>query len=351
MKGGKIAVGGISIILLVGVIIGLIAGFTRSKEVHHNAANIERVLSTTTKMVAAICSYTDYKEKCINGFQKLANNDSATPKDFLLLALEITMKEMDNAIGKSQQIGNAGSTTGRQKMATEDCKDLLQLAVAELQSSFSSVGDASMHTLNDRVDDLKNWLSAVISYQQSCIDGFDDTPEMKSSIRNGILNATQLTSNALAIVSEISTILTAFNMPFKFTSQFRRLMEATEDSDDRFPSWFSAADRKLLGKVDNGKERPNAVVAKDGSGQYKTINEALAAYPKNLQGRYIIYVKTGIYNEEVLIDKNKVNIFMYGDGPRKTIVTGKKSYLDGITTYKTSTFCEFHFQAMNCRFF
>lgn len=327
--------GGITIIVVLGVMIALYGGLTEG-----NAAKDEAVLATTTKAVAAICAPTDYKEQCIRGFQTLANNNSATPKDFLLLAIEITMKEVGDSIGKSQSAGNADGSTGRQKMATEDCKDLLQLAVAELQASFSTVGDSSMHTLSDRVDELRNWLSAVISYQQSCIDGFDQ-PEVKSAVSNGLLNATQLTSNALAIVSEVSTILRAFNIPFNFTSHFRRLMEATEDNHDKFPSWFSAADRKLLGKVDNGNTKPNAVVAQDGSGQYKTISAALAAYPKNSGSRYVIYVKAGIYNEEVLVDKDMINIFMYGDGPRKTIVTGKKSYLDGITTYKTSTFCEF----------
>ncbi|XP_034685398.1 pectinesterase-like [Vitis riparia] len=337
MQGGKVAVGGISIILVVGVAIGLIAGLHGRGGHKSTDGDDEKVLSTTTKAVAAICSPTDYKQQCISSFQTLANNHSATPKDFLMAAIDITMKEVKEAIGKSESIGLAGNSSGRQKMATEDCQDLLQLAIGELQASFSMVGDAAMHTINDRAQDLKNWLSAVISYQQSCIDGFDETPEVKSAIQNGLLNATQLTSNALAIVSEISAILTSFNIPLNFTSSFRRLQEATEESD-QYPSWFSAADRKLLGRVDNGKVTPNAVVALDGSGQYKSIGAALAAYPKNLNGRYVIYVKAGIYDEYITIEKNLVNIFMYGDGPRKTMVTGKKSFLDGITTYKTSSF-------------
>ncbi|RVW12541.1 putative pectinesterase/pectinesterase inhibitor 28 [Vitis vinifera] len=63
-----------------------------------------------------------------------------------------------------------------------------------------------------------------------------------------------------------------------------------------------------------------------------------AAYPKNLKGRYVIYVKAGIYREYITVTKDQVNVYMYGDGPRKTIVTGTKSYRDGITTYKTATF-------------
>ena len=84
--------------------------------------------------------------------------------------------------------------------------------------------------------------------------------------------------------------------------------------------------------------KPNAVVAKDGSGQFKTISAALAAYPKTLRGRYVIYVKAGIYKEYVHITKDMKNIFMYGDGPKKTIVTGNKSNRGGFTTQDTATF-------------
>jgi hypothetical protein len=31
---------------------------------------------------------------------------------------------------------------------------------------------------------------------------------------------------------------------------------------------------------------------------------------------------------------------MTGDGSKKTIVTGKKNFIDGITTFKTATFCK-----------
>ncbi|XP_060960228.1 probable pectinesterase/pectinesterase inhibitor 13, partial [Cannabis sativa] len=83
---------------------------------------------------------------------------------------------------------------------------------------------------------------------------------------------------------------------------------------------------------------PNKIVAKDGSGDFKTIAEALSSYPKNHKGRYIIYVKAGIYNEYLTVTKEQVNVFMYGDGPRKTIITGRKNFNEGVSTIRTATF-------------
>lgn len=119
----------------------------------------------------------------------------------------------------------------------------------------------------------------------------------------------------------------------------RRLLGTTEVDSDSFPTWLTGSDRKLLAAKRGGvRVKPNVVVAKDGSGQYKTIGAALAAYPKALKGRYVIYVKAGVYNEPIIVTKDMKNIFMYGDGPRKTIVTGRKSNRDGITTQNTASF-------------
>ncbi|XP_012842569.1 PREDICTED: pectinesterase 1-like, partial [Erythranthe guttata] len=130
-----------------------------------------------------------------------------------------------------------------------------------------------------------------------------------------------------------------------------RLLEEDHDHDDdgtssssSFPAWLPAGDRKLLASKSGGggQPAPNAVVAQDGSGGYKTISAALAAYPKNHKGRYVIYVKAGVYDETVTITKDLVNVYMYGDGPRKSIVTGKKCFTDGVSTFQTAPFSKYY---------
>jgi len=54
--------------------------------------------------------------------------------------------------------------------------------------------------------------------------------------------------------------------------------------------------------------------------------------------RYTIYIKHGIYDESVIIDKKKPNVTMVGDGSQKTIVTGNKSHAKKIRTFLTATF-------------
>ncbi|KAL5215629.1 hypothetical protein ABZP36_007030 [Zizania latifolia] len=106
-----------------------------------------------------------------------------------------------------------------------------------------------------------------------------------------------------------------------------------------FPEWVPSHTRRLLQLP--GLQKPNTVVAKDGSGNFKTITEAINAAPKNSPTRFAIYVKAGEYNEYVTIPKELPNIFMYGDGPSRTRVIGNKSNKDGVATIATRTFCEY----------
>ncbi len=66
-------------------------------------------------------------------------------------------------------------------------------------------------------------------------------------------------------------------------------------------------------------------MAKDGSGTHTTINDAVAALSKmghDGSQRIIIYVKSGVYNENVEIERNMKNVMFVGDGMDETIVTG-----------------------------
>lgn len=344
MAVGKIVVSLVSLILVVGVICGVIG------VVNHNGGDNKKdeKLSTSMKAVTTICEPTEFKDACVRSLGRAAKNESANLKDFVLAAIEATTEEVKKAFDVASKQNVNKETDPYDHMGVEDCKELLEEGIDNLQASFSMVGDAQLHTLNDRVRELLNWLYAVYSFQTQCVDSVEK-PEYKSAIENGMVNATQLTSNLLTIVDKISEYLKAFNVSgvienltnltdLKPTNNNRRLLEVFEVGHDEYPTWFSVADRKLLARPQTVL-RPNAVVAKDGSGQFKTIGAALAAYPKKPVGRYIIYVKAGIYDEIVRITKNQENVFIYGDGARKTIVTGKQNFgIMKINTMNTATF-------------
>ncbi|KAG4127334.1 hypothetical protein ERO13_D10G209900v2 [Gossypium hirsutum] len=83
---------------------------------------------------------------------------------------------------------------------------------------------------------------------------------------------------------------------------------------------------------------PNVVVAKDGSGKYDCITEALAEVPLNSCDRFVIHIKAGTYKEKILVTKEMTNVMFLGDGPTETIITNCVNCCkDNVKTFNTAT--------------
>ncbi|KAL4585335.1 hypothetical protein LXL04_009953 [Taraxacum kok-saghyz] len=134
-----------------------------------------------------------------------------------------------------------------------------------------------------KIDDLKTWLSTALTHQRQQQFGYSfkdlrDIGEIQSSDPH-FTNA----NNSLAIVLKISGILGKFNLPIH-----RKLL-------GEFPEWVNPGVRRLL---QAGRPTPNVTVALDGTGDVKTIKEAMRMVPKKSNAIFIIYIKEGVYVEQ-----------------------------------------------------
>ncbi|KAL0289594.1 UNVERIFIED_CONTAM: putative pectinesterase/pectinesterase inhibitor 22 [Sesamum calycinum] len=112
---------------------------------------------------------------------------------------------------------------------------------------------------------------------------------------------------------------------------------ANDDSGNKgFPKWMTEGDKELLLSSQKGMHA-DAVVAVDGSGQYRSIAQAIYEAPSYSNRRYVIYVKKGVYKENIDMKKKKTNIMLVGDGIGQTIVTGNRNFMQGWTTFRTAT--------------
>ncbi|KAG4134206.1 hypothetical protein ERO13_D08G142500v2 [Gossypium hirsutum] len=322
----KVVVAGVSIILVVGVAIGVVTTINHSRDAKGK-------LSPEMKVATSICAPTHYPDTCQKTFDSMNSTD---PKEFVKKAIYAAEEEVKKFLNFSNSKIAEAKDNGLTKMALNDCKDMMQYAIDSLEATYADVDGSDLHNIDDRINDFRTWLSAVISYQQSCLDGFEHDRNLKETMEEAIVASSEHAANALTIVTKLIEILTKLGSELA-SPDTRRLFSVEETN---YPSWFSTTDRKLIAKIDNSNLKPNAVVAKDGSGQFKTIAEALAAAPKNSINRHIIYIKAGIYDEYITVDKQYTNILIFGDGPRRTIVAGRKAVKDGggITTWQTATF-------------
>ncbi|KAL8207953.1 hypothetical protein R6Q57_007365 [Mikania cordata] len=348
----KVIVSVASVVLVVGCVIGVILLLV------HNGKSHERVSTGSNKAVDIICKPTEFQDACRNAVDEVAKNSSATYQDYIIAVIRATASELDNALEKATA---AKKDLGRNdKIARADletCEKMIGYATDELKQVLKVVSENKATTIAQQADPLLVWLTAVRSYQTTCVDEIQDK-KLKKEMQDALDASNQLTFNAQKIVYNVHNILkdigvnlNGFKLPP--TGNRKLLHEVDEIDRNGFPSWVSSTDRKLLQATPDNEAMfktptpppvpeaptPDAVVAKDGSGKFDSIKQALAAYPPGHQGRYIIYIKEGVYDEgQVTIDGTQNNVYMYGDGRDKTIITGSLNFaIANIGTSQTAT--------------
>ena len=67
----------------------------------------------------------------------------------------------------------------------------------------------------------------------------------------------------------------------------------------------------------------NAIVAADGSGDFRTIQEAVNAVPQTTSesNRWVILIKPGTYREIVYVQREKQFVTLAGEDPVRTVIT------------------------------
>lgn len=168
--------------------------------------------------------------------------------------------------------------------------------------------------------------------QYTCLDGFAySDSNIRDYIEESIMDISRHVSNALAMVQKIkATSSGKFGGDEEVFPEYGRVVGG-------HPAWLSREDKMLVEAAVNETVKYDVVVAKDGSGNFMTIGEAVAAAPDHGKKRFVIYVKAGAYYEYVEVVKNKSMLMFVGDGIGKTLVKGNRSVVDGWTTFRSAT--------------
>jgi pectinesterase inhibitor-like protein len=280
-----------------------------------------------TDVIKRACGLTRYNDVCMNSFMQFPGAMEVSPQELVQLSMNMTHQRVGQALYDITALATTDMTP-LSRSAYDSCMELLYDSYHHLEKSIStSLSSASSS------DDVLTWLSAVVTNQDTCEEELEQSRDtfLKPQMISHFKELSKLLSNNLAIYSnqDFSTISTQ--------NKKRRKLLSTSDSSNEFPNWVKKSDRMLL-QVPASEIQADMIVSKHGKGTYKKIRDAVEAVPNYNSRRIIIYIKAGIYRENVKVGRKKTNIMFVGDGVGKTVITGCRSVLDNYTTFRTATF-------------
>ncbi|KAL7226864.1 hypothetical protein ACSBR1_021852 [Camellia fascicularis] len=178
-------------------------------------------------------------------------------------------------------------------------------------------------------------VTEVRASESNCSGILRTIPELAPLDKQALDDCIELLDNTIAELKTVIADLSANKTTSKHFRDLQTLLSGAMTNQYTCLDGFAYSKGNVRPYI---KDRYNLVVAKDGSGNFTTIGEAVAAAPNSSETRFVIYVKGGAYYENVEVERKKTKLMLVGDGIEKTLVKGNRNVVDGWTTFRSATF-------------
>ncbi|XP_010422945.1 PREDICTED: probable pectinesterase/pectinesterase inhibitor 51 [Camelina sativa] len=301
---------------------------------HHSHHSSRRSPSADTPpanpsaQIRLACNATRYPDQCVSSLSE-PGRVPPDPKPIQIIhsAISISSRNLKTAQSNIRSIVDSSVGNINRTNAANTCLQLLTYSEYRTQSTDKAL-------TRGKIKDARAWMSAALVYQYdswSALKYVNDTSQVGEtmSFLDGLIH---LTSNALSMMVSYNNFgdnVASWTYPATERDGF---WEKTGPGLGSGPSTGPN-----LGFPSGLKE--DVTVCKDGSCGYKTVQDAVKAAPvDNGMRKFVIRIREGVYEENVIVPFEKKNVVFIGDGMGKTVITGSlNAGMPGITTYNTAT--------------
>lgn len=170
---------------------------------------IETNSDTNTDFIKASCETTQYPDLCFKKLSPYATTIQTNPTELANAALTVSLKGAKTASKGVRELSKGQDLSMRDGQAVADCLENMSDSMDEMKKSMEVMKGLDGPDFMDKMENLKTWVSAALTDEDTCMEGFEEIVgqkdgKIKETIRGYIVNVAELTSNALALISNIS---------------------------------------------------------------------------------------------------------------------------------------------------
>ncbi|KAJ7942916.1 21 kDa protein [Quillaja saponaria] len=172
----------------------------------HTETNVNDFIRTS-------CGTTLYPDLCYNSLSRYSNAVQQNPAQLARIAIAVSLSKarhmtsyVSNLTRQADYRANSRATS-----ALHDCFSNLGDAVDEIRGSLKQMrqlgaAGAGAESFRFQMSNVQTWMSAALTDEETCTDGFEDVPEgtVKVDVCDRVTKVKKLTSNALALVNSFA---------------------------------------------------------------------------------------------------------------------------------------------------
>ncbi|KAH7570924.1 hypothetical protein ACOSP7_019468 [Xanthoceras sorbifolium] len=165
-----------------------------------------------SEFIRTSCNATLYPDICYSSLAGYSTSVQQNPARLATAAITLTLSKVKRVavyVSNLSRQADFGADP-RAAAALHDCFSNFGDAVDEIYGSLkqmrqlgSAVHSGSKVSFRFQMSNVQTWMSAALTDEETCTDGFEDVPEgqLKTDVCNRATYVKKLTSNALALVN------------------------------------------------------------------------------------------------------------------------------------------------------
>ncbi|XP_030553058.1 pectinesterase inhibitor 7-like [Rhodamnia argentea] len=171
--------------------------------------------SDGTDFIRASCGETLYPDVCYSSLSTYAGSVQQSPRQLARAAIAVSLASAHTMAAYLADLSRRRAAEPRAASAAlHDCLTNMGDAVGEMRGSLKQMrrlgdvgdggsGGASQEGFRLQMSNVQTWMSAALTDEDTCTDGFEDVPEgeLKSVVCGRAGEVKKVTSNALALVN------------------------------------------------------------------------------------------------------------------------------------------------------
>ncbi|XP_071735578.1 21 kDa protein-like [Rutidosis leptorrhynchoides] len=164
--------------------------------------------SNDTDFIRTSCQTTLYPQICFTSLSGYSSAVQQNPGRLARVAIGVTLSKANHMAKYLSNISRDAdyASSPRVAAALHDCHSVLGDAVDEIRDSLRQMRrlSGSGESLRFQLSNVQTWMSAALTNEDTCTDGFEDIPDdsgVKADVGGRTVKVKEVTSNALALVN------------------------------------------------------------------------------------------------------------------------------------------------------